>query len=189
VALIDGLWITPQMFGELAEITGAHRTTVRRWYDRRRLPAAVRRLIELAWEGRLERLHGAWCGFRLDVKTGELETPDGVRITPAELAALRYRYAELAELRTAARLRERGRPPQAALQALAQQLELALVALERALDPGNFSPDAGEGRAETERGNQQVIPPFHGRAAVVYRRRRRRVFLRRTFTTRPPRVV
>lgn len=110
MALIDDVWLSPAMLPALCELTGTHRTTAMRWYKRRRLPRAIQVLIELAWHGRLERMHGAWRGFTLDTKTGELVTPDGWTIRPAEIRALRLRYQQLAALKTELRHLRRAQP-------------------------------------------------------------------------------
>lgn len=155
------------MLPALAELTGRHRTTVARWYQRRRLPAAVRCLVELAFGGRLERIHAAWAGWILDPKTGELETPGGQRFTVGELLAVPYRYQELSELR-------------------AQLRELAVMARNRALQPADVrahrAPGAGERR---EPGDDRHDHGHNDRVHVRSYRRRR---LRLALTSFPPLV-
>lgn len=87
------------MLPALMRLTAAHRTTAARWCKRQRLPRAVALLIELVWFGRLERIHVAWTGWRLDAASGALITPAGEPLTPGELIALPLRYQEIRALR------------------------------------------------------------------------------------------
>lgn len=99
MALIDDVWLSPPMLPALAELTGTHRTTVARWYEKRRLPKPVHLLLQLVWHGRIARIHGAWDGWAIDVRSGELVTPYGVAVTAGEILAIPYRLHELSTLR------------------------------------------------------------------------------------------
>lgn len=163
MALIGDVWLSPAMLPALCRLVDAHRTTARRWYERRRLPAAVYRLLEIAWHGRIERIHAAWSGWNINPRTGELVTPDGWTLTAGELAAVPLRYQELAALR-------------------AQLLEHPLVARQRFFNPRNIgplrAPGAGERAQPGDGADHGRREPVHG--AGAYRRRLR------ALTTRPP---
>ena len=96
--LIDqhGIFVTAE---RLAELTGAHRTTVERWKRTQRLPRAVQTLIELVEYGDLERLHPVWRGWHLDRRTGALYTPAGDGpITPGNVLAIPLRMQQVRAL-------------------------------------------------------------------------------------------
>lgn len=98
----------------LIERARVHRSTVARWRARRVFPAALQRLVELELEGRLELIHDAWTGFKIDARTGELVTPGGLRYRAGEILALPIRAQLLHELER----RVRVGPLRAALQRL-----------------------------------------------------------------------
>lgn len=82
----------------LRDVAGAHRTTVARWRAEQRLPRAVSLLVRLMHDGELELVHERWHGFRLDRRDGTLWTPEDWPATPEDLAALKYRLAQIREL-------------------------------------------------------------------------------------------
>lgn len=99
MALIGDTWLSAPMIPRLCAITGCHRTTVLRWLQKRALPPAAARLLELVLSGRLQRIHAAWDGWRLDPLTGELVTPTGARLQAPDIISLPLRYQEIAALR------------------------------------------------------------------------------------------
>ena len=89
----------------IADLTGTHPDTARRWKRAGRMPAAAGRLVALLDSGDLGAVAPGWEGFTL--AAGELWTPERERVTPADVRALHW-YRQLAdELR-----RELGRPRQ-----------------------------------------------------------------------------
>jgi hypothetical protein len=100
----DGLHVTDEW---LRDVAGAHRTTVARWRSEQRLPRAVALLVDVMHHGELERIHGAWAGYRIDRRDGTLWTPEGWPCRPGDVVAIRYRAAQVDALeRELARLRE-----------------------------------------------------------------------------------
>lgn len=157
MALIDDVWLSPAMLPALAELTGMHRTTVARWYERRRLPRVVRLLLELVWHGRLARIHDAWSGWSIDVKSGELVTPYGAAIRPGEILAIPYRLHELQARRAGG------------IQPATNNAQLVLVARELLANPAKLdayrAPGTAPGsRARGQRRNHRDgdHPPVHG---------------------------
>ena len=143
--LIEGVWLSPSMFKDIAKLTGASIRSVRRWYQYRRLPVGVGALIRFVYHGDLGAVHPAFAGWRIK-RDGVMYSPDGPKVpgwTPGHLRAAAYRFHELAELkRENIRLRE--------------QLELAfgvrLVGARRALNDGieRFESAAGGRRLNVE---------------------------------------
>lgn len=82
----------------IQERAGVHRSTVARWRAARRFPASIERLAALELEGRIEFIHGAWSGWKIDAQSGELVAPGGERYRAAELLALPLRFQLLREL-------------------------------------------------------------------------------------------
>lgn len=82
----------------LIERARVHRSTVARWRARRAYPPALERLAELELYGRLELIHDAWTGFRIDARNGDLIMPGGERYRAGELLALPLRAQHVAEL-------------------------------------------------------------------------------------------
>lgn len=79
----------------LTEIAGVHRTTAERWKRAQRIPRSVQLLLRLMLEGELELLHPAWTGWRLDVRSGEIYTPDGWPCRPSDILGIRYRVSQI----------------------------------------------------------------------------------------------
>ncbi|HZF29682.1 MAG TPA: hypothetical protein VE907_11215 [Gammaproteobacteria bacterium] len=104
----------------LAEISGAHRTTVERWQRTQRLPRAVALLIRIMLEGELELVHPDWAGFRLDRRDGTLWTPEAWPARPADVTGIKHRMAQIGELE-----RELGRARSVAIGADGRARELA----------------------------------------------------------------
>jgi hypothetical protein len=82
----------------IIERARVHRSTVSRWRARREFPPALQRLAELELNGRIELIHDAWTGWRIDARTGELVTPGGERYSAGEIWALPIRAQMLHEL-------------------------------------------------------------------------------------------
>lgn len=82
----------------LRDVAGVHRTTAARWRAVQRLPKAVSLLVRVMHHGELELVHAAWHGYRLDRRDGTLWTPDGWPCRPADVAAIRYRTAQVRAL-------------------------------------------------------------------------------------------
>ncbi|MDQ2641283.1 MAG: DUF3653 domain-containing protein [Pseudomonadota bacterium] len=85
-------WISHQA---LEELTGAHRTTVRRWKRLAPtgwLPVWLRRLVNTVYRGRLDEIHPDWRGWRVNTKYGELVTPEGLSVTQGQIRALPQLY-------------------------------------------------------------------------------------------------
>lgn len=82
----------------LADVAGAHRTTIARWRSSQRLPRAVSLLTRVMHDGELELVHDAWTGFRLDRRSGTLWTPEGWPCAPGDVLAIRYRQAHVRAL-------------------------------------------------------------------------------------------
>ncbi len=82
----------------LRDRAGVHRSTVARWRAAGRFPAPIERLAQIELEGRLELVHGAWDGWKLNARTGELVAPGGMTYTPAELLAVPIRFQLMREL-------------------------------------------------------------------------------------------
>ena len=104
---IEGIWITARDIPALCELTGCHRTTVARWLDKGELPPPVQALLDLIYNGNLERVHPAWKGWRVNPRTGALTSPLDTRnrgLKPAEILAWPLRYQHIAALQ--AELRE-----------------------------------------------------------------------------------
>lgn len=82
----------------IAARTGAHRTTIARWRATRSFPAALVQLAELELHGRVELVHAAWTGFRLDSRDGTLWTPGNWPCRPGDILAIQYRQAQVRAL-------------------------------------------------------------------------------------------
>ena len=99
-AFIDtpDIWVTARDIPDICELTGAHRTTVARWITSKRFPVAVARLLDLIYNGNLAVIHADWNGFRVNPRTGELDTPLKRSSTAGEILAIPYRYQLIANL-------------------------------------------------------------------------------------------
>lgn len=101
-------WISHE---ELARLTGAHRTTVRRWKRQARATGQLPRWLAVlvsVYRGFLGAVHPTWTGWLINRRGGELVSPDGVCVTQGQILALPYlrallreREAELSRLRAA----------------------------------------------------------------------------------------
>jgi hypothetical protein len=89
----------------LAGAAGVSLATAQRWKRFGRIPPLPARLVALAIGGELGVLSPAWRGFTL--RDGRLWTPYGFGVTPNEISALAYRFAQLRALE-----RERAEPHQ-----------------------------------------------------------------------------
>jgi hypothetical protein len=85
----------------LRDVAGVHRITVARWRAAQRLPRAVSLLIRVMHHGELELVHPAWRDHRLDRRDGTLWTPESWPCRPEDLAAIKYRIAQVRELERA----------------------------------------------------------------------------------------
>lgn len=102
-------WITHP---ELARLTGAHRTTVRRWKLLSRagwLPVWLERLVNAVHRGQLGEIHPAWHGWMINQRDGELVTPEGVCVTMGQIRAIPY-LRDLARVNSRARDRHHQLP-------------------------------------------------------------------------------
>lgn len=90
-ANMDVLYGVPT--ARVAELTGASLVTARRWKRTRRLPAAVRRLLELLVHGELAILDRAWHGWAL--RGGRLIGPDGLSFEPSEVLTIPFVRAQV----------------------------------------------------------------------------------------------
>jgi hypothetical protein len=101
--MIDGVWISPPMVPELCRDLGVHRTTITRWMKQRRLPNAIRKLLDITGNGALEHIHADWQGWKIDPKDGDLIFPlgEGARrmtITNREIMLMPIRYQQVSAL-------------------------------------------------------------------------------------------
>ncbi|MBA1147949.1 hypothetical protein H0Z60_12925 [Ectothiorhodospiraceae bacterium WFHF3C12] len=86
----------------LQELTGRHRTTLRRWLDQDSAPLEIRRLVDIIGHGRPPSYAQAWDGWRFmgDI----LMDPDGQGVSPDEVRSVwicRQLQAELKRLHAA----------------------------------------------------------------------------------------
>ena len=82
---------------------------MQRWLTTAKIPEAMYQLLDLLLNGSIARIHGAWSGWNIDTKTGDLVTPVGTTIKPGEVMSIPYRMQllrhlqrEIAELKKAA---------------------------------------------------------------------------------------
>lgn len=80
----------------LAQVTGVHLDTARRWKRAGKVPAHYAPLIALRIEGDLGLITDQWKGFRL--AQGDLWTPEGTPVSPGEVRAIPYRRDQIREL-------------------------------------------------------------------------------------------
>lgn len=80
----------------LAQLTGVHIDTARRWKRRGRVPHPYTLLIHLRTSGDLGAIDPHWQGWRL--VGGKLWTPEQQPLAPGDLRAIPYRSQLLAEL-------------------------------------------------------------------------------------------
>lgn len=92
----------------IAELTGAHVTTARRWKRGHPPPEPIRRFLRLLHEKDLGVLDPTWRGWRLTWH-GTLASPEDWQYTPGEVRALTLLRAELA--RRESRREIEARPP------------------------------------------------------------------------------
>lgn len=85
----------------LIRAAGVSPDTARRWKRNGRIPALAARLVQLWCEGDLGALDRAWSGFTL--RRGQLWTPYQFAVSPGEISAIPYRFAQLSALERALR--------------------------------------------------------------------------------------
>jgi hypothetical protein len=73
---------------ELAQLTGAHLTSARRWKRLITLPRWLAVLVRTVFEGELADVSREFAGWRL--RRGELVSPEGWRFTPGAIRALPF---------------------------------------------------------------------------------------------------
>jgi hypothetical protein len=78
---------------ELADLTGVHVATARRWKRGDALPPVADRLLRLVLTGDLGLISRAWRGWRL--AAGTLVGPDGITATPGEVLAIPFVRAQV----------------------------------------------------------------------------------------------
>jgi len=86
-------WISGK---ELANLTGAHADTARRWKQAARgglVPLWLRLLVDTIHRGILDAIHPTWRGWRIHSRDGELVSPEGLCITQGQVRALPQLYA------------------------------------------------------------------------------------------------
>jgi hypothetical protein len=89
----QGIYATTEW---LADVSGAHRTTVERWKRSQQLPRPVALLLRIMQYGELELVHPVWHQWRVDRRTGELWMPAGRwSFTPGTLLAVPYRMQQI----------------------------------------------------------------------------------------------
>lgn len=77
----------------LAELTGVHVTTARRWKRGEPVPCAAARLLAILLTGDLGLISRAWRGWRIG--QAELVGPDGITATPGEVLAIPFVRAQV----------------------------------------------------------------------------------------------
>jgi hypothetical protein len=80
----------------LAHVAGVSLATAHRWKRLHRIPEPAARLVALWLRGELGAIAPAWQGFTL--RRGVLWTPYGFSVSPGEISALAYRFAQLRAL-------------------------------------------------------------------------------------------
>jgi hypothetical protein len=70
----------------LAQLTGAHPTTARRWKRLKALPRWLAILVRVVLEGELADVSAEFAGWC--IRHGELVSPEGSRFTPGQIRAL-----------------------------------------------------------------------------------------------------
>jgi hypothetical protein len=71
---------------ELADLTGVHLATARRWKRTGKCPRTVERLVRVCHRGELDDIHRTWRGWRL--VRGELISPEDWRFTPGAVRSV-----------------------------------------------------------------------------------------------------
>ena len=84
---LDGM-----LAARLAELTGRHPSTVRRWLRTQHFPSWVWRLERFTMD--LGAVAPPWCGWSLHRDT--LRSPEGWLFTPAELRSVPFMHAQIA---------------------------------------------------------------------------------------------
>lgn len=79
---------------QLAELTGAHVTTARRWKKGAPLPEPVRRLLRFVIERELSVLAPEWSGWRIDAR-GNLVSPEAWTFTPGQVLSIPLLYGSI----------------------------------------------------------------------------------------------
>jgi hypothetical protein len=86
----------------LAQLTGAHITSARRWKRLPVLPQWLARFVRVLVEGHLEEIAGAWTGWR--IVAGELIAPEGWTFTPGDIRALPFMRQQIAHFQALQRI-------------------------------------------------------------------------------------
>ncbi len=94
------VWLSPPMVEDISKKTRSHKRTVERWLQRRKIPETPLRLLQIIQSGHLHLIHDSWDGWRICSRTGQLWTPAGDKIHPADLLAMKYRMHQIRALRT-----------------------------------------------------------------------------------------
>lgn len=127
----------------LIQVTGAHRSTVRRWKLGRSIPRWLSFVVRLCVQGELEDFDPAWRGWR--IVRGELVSPEGTAFTPGAIRAgplYRERALEYGEWDRQTRMALEVDPVNRAGIERLGTLQAALEAVQRAMDEitGRLSP-------------------------------------------------
>jgi len=108
--LINDIWLTRPMIGDIAATTGCHPRTVERWIRQGKMPDIVYKLLQITENGKLELIHPDWHGWPICARSGTLRTPAGETVHPGDILAIHYRKRLLAHLQTKIRSTK---PPEA----------------------------------------------------------------------------
>ncbi|HWK75383.1 MAG TPA: hypothetical protein VNQ81_13985 [Povalibacter sp.] len=81
----------------LADITGVHIETAKRWKRAGQLPAAHRAIVQLKTVGDLGMLNPHWRGYRL--YADRIWTPEGAWVSPGDIRAIPYTRELVKELK------------------------------------------------------------------------------------------
>jgi len=97
------IWLTEPMIPEVCAKTGYHRTTVARWVKDQKFPKNIHILLDIITNGNLGHIHPLWDGYRIDVRDGELITPEvkrarNIRVKAREIYLTTIRYQQISAL-------------------------------------------------------------------------------------------
>lgn len=81
---------------ELADLTGVHLSTARRWKRTGKCPRSIARLVRVCHLGELGHIHAAWRGWRL--VRGELVSPEDWAFTPGAVRSQRLLERQVRDL-------------------------------------------------------------------------------------------
>lgn len=82
----------------LADITGVHLETAKRWKRAGKAPAHHAPFLSLRIDGNLGLISQPWEDWRL-TRDGKLWTPEDVEVTPGAIRAIPYQSALIKELK------------------------------------------------------------------------------------------